>query len=146
MNFSRTLIALTLTLISITGYSKTQKPTNPNEDGKVLSCTVGFRTKGGVTYYQTQKQAWQLPEKKGFVELKSIADVEISLSKESSGKTTTFTLTIKQDKHNLGEIKTEHHSFAYSTPVDVKIEDGDQGWQADSVQINCDSTTMSDTK
>jgi len=146
MNLSHALTVLTLTFLSIASYSKTQKPNNPNEDGKVLSCTVGFRTKGGVTYYQTQKQAWQLPEKKGFVELKSIADVEISLSKENSGKTPTFTLSIKQDKHNLGEIKTEHRSFTYSTPVDVKIEDGDEGWQADSVQINCDSTSMSDAK
>jgi hypothetical protein len=146
MTLSRLLIVLAFTSLGAAGYSKTQKPANANEDGKVMNCTVGFRTKDGVTYYQTQKQAWQLPEKKGNVDLKSIADVEINLSKESSGKTTTFTLIMKQGQHNLGEIKTEHRSFVYSTPVDVKIEDGTEGWQADNVQVACDSTVMTDSK
>ncbi len=148
MSNFRYLIVFALTLASVVtnakGMGGKRKPASANEDGKVLNCTVEFRTKGGVTWYQTQKQAWQLPEKKGFIELKSIGNVEVTLNKESSGKNTTFTLSLKQDKNNLGEIKTDLRTFEYTTLIDAKIEDGDDGWQADAVRVACDSTIMKD--
>jgi hypothetical protein len=112
------------------------------EDGKVMSCTVEFRTAGAVTWFQTQKQAWQLPDKKGSIELKAIGDVEIWLSKESTAKNTFFSLSIKQGKHSLGEIKTEHRTFEFATAVEVKVEDGTGGWQADYMRVACDANTM----
>jgi len=146
MTLSHYLMILTLTFISIVTYSKgfgpKRGPASVNEDGKVLSCTVEFRTKGGVTWFQTQKQAWQLPEKKGFIELKSIADVEVGLTKETTGKTTSFSLSIKQGKNNLGEIKADHRSFEYMTLIDAKIEDGEDGWKADAIRVACESTVM----
>lgn len=143
MTVSRYLLILAITFLSVITYSKgKRRPASVNEDGKVLSCTVAFRTKDGMTWFQTQKQAWQLYEKKGTVDLKSIADIEVTLSKESVGKTTTFTLSMKQGKRNLGELKTEHHAFEYSTPVDVKIEDGEDGWKADQVRVSCDAVSQ----
>jgi hypothetical protein len=131
-----------LTLQASAKGPETGKKMAATEDGKVMSCTVEFRSLGAVTWFQTQKQAWQLPEKKGSIELKAIGDVEIWLSKESTAKNTFFSLSIKQGKHSLGEIKTEHRTFEFATAVDVKVEDGPEGWQANHVRVACDANSM----
>ncbi len=148
MNAFRTLISVSLVAVAATSFAKgpgaSRRPASANEDGKVMSCTVGFRSKGGVTYHETQKQAWQLYEKKGSIELKSIGDVDVLLSKEQNGKNPIFSLSIKQGKKNLGEIKMEHRSFEYDTDVDVqvKVDADDEGWQADHIRVACDAMTM----
>ncbi len=136
---------LPLILVGMHALAKgpeTGKKLSATEDGKEMSCTVEFRSQGAVTWFQTQKQAWQLSEKKGSIELKSIGDVEIWLTKETTAKNTLFNLSIKQGKHNLGDIKTEHRAFEYATGVDVKVGEGDEAWQANYVRVACDAATI----
>ncbi len=107
---------------------------------KVLSCTVNFKAKDGMTIHQTQTPGWLLPVKKGKVELKSLGDIKIFLSKDLNGSDPVFRLSVTQGGKSLGEVLSTHTSFEFAAPIKLKIEDGEDGWSLDQVRIACDST------
>lgn len=111
-----------------------------SEDLRALSCTVDFKSKSRLTWHRTQEAGWILPIKKGRKELNSLGDVKILMIRDTKNGEALFHLKITQKNKSLGEVHVGHSGFEFVAPVQVHIDDGEDGWDLDRVKVTCDST------
>jgi hypothetical protein len=108
------------------------------EEPRILSCNVDFKVKNKLTTFRTENQGWLLPVDKGSVNLKSLGQVKIKLSKVLVKDEPQFRLQILDGK-SRDEITVGFHGFEYSVPVSIHEDDGEDGVDYDLLKISCDS-------
>jgi len=109
------------------------------EDIRIMSCTVDFRSAGGFSSIRTEANHWRLPVEKGSVELESMGNVKVVLSKRLVNDEPEYALRITEGGISRGKLTIQNHAFEYAAPLKLHVPDGEDGANYDQIRVVCDT-------